>query len=96
MASSFDAQSRPFRAAVFVNGGKLAPSPWGRLEKVEKKTDTPQVSLIVSCHYEAQNISVSYLRIRAAVDGATDFSEMICTNEDGTDSTLDRFLAPTS
>ncbi|MBU2764494.1 glycosyltransferase family 2 protein, partial [Acidithiobacillus caldus] len=55
--------------------------------------DHPEVSLVVPCHNEAENLSALYERVLAVMNQTEKSWEMICVNDGSKDDTLDRLLA---
>ncbi|WP_312283887.1 glycosyltransferase family 2 protein [Candidatus Igneacidithiobacillus taiwanensis] len=56
-------------------------------------TNNPNVSLIVPCHNEAENLSALYERVRNVMESTGKTWEMVCINDGSKDDTLDRLLA---
>ncbi len=56
-------------------------------------TNSPNVSLIVPCHNEAENLSTLYERVRNVMESTGKTWEMVCINDGSKDDTLDRLLA---
>ena len=54
--------------------------------------DHPEVSLVVPCHNEADNLSALYERVLAVMDQTGKSWEMICVNDGSKDDTLNRLL----
>jgi dolichyl-phosphate beta-glucosyltransferase len=50
--------------------------------------NNPEVSLVVPCHNEAENLSALYGRIRAIMEKTGKSWEMVCVNDGSTDDTL--------
>ena len=55
--------------------------------------DHPEVSLVVPCHNEAENLSALYERVLAVMEQTGKSWEMVCVNDGSKDDTLDRLLA---
>ena len=54
--------------------------------------DHPEVSLIVPCHNEAENLSALYGRVRAVMEKTGKSWEMVCINDGSKDDTLEQLL----
>ena len=55
--------------------------------------DHPEVSLIVPCHNEAENLSALYGRVLAVMEQTGKPWEMVCINDGSKDDTLEQLLA---
>lgn len=55
--------------------------------------DHPEVSLIVPCHNEAENLSALYGRVLAVMEQTGKSWEMVCINDGSKDDTLEQLLA---
>jgi glycosyltransferase involved in cell wall biosynthesis len=55
--------------------------------------DHPEVSLVVPCHNEAENLSALYDRTLAVMEQTGKSWEMVCINDGSKDDTLERLLA---
>ncbi|MHB8248861.1 MAG: glycosyltransferase family 2 protein [Acidithiobacillus sp.] len=55
--------------------------------------NNPDVSLVVPCHNEAENLSALYTRVLAVMEKTGGSWEMVCINDGSTDDTLERLLA---
>jgi glycosyltransferase involved in cell wall biosynthesis len=56
-------------------------------------TDHPEVSLVVPCHNEAENLSTLYDRALAVMEQTGKSWEMVCINDGSKDDTLEQLLA---
>jgi len=54
--------------------------------------DHPEVSLVVPCHNEAENLAALYERVLAVMEQTEKSWEMICVNDGSKDDTLDHLL----
>jgi glycosyltransferase involved in cell wall biosynthesis len=55
--------------------------------------DHPEVSLVVPCHNEAENLSALYERVVAVMEQSGKSWEMVCINDGSKDNTLEQLLA---
>jgi glycosyltransferase involved in cell wall biosynthesis len=55
--------------------------------------DHPEVSLVVPCHNEAENLSALYERVVAVMEQTGKPWEMVCVNDGSKDDTLEQLLA---